>query len=82
MRKQRHLDELAGLVARLRSANRQLLDELNKIMRDHEDILDENQRFAEEARELKERMRKLEEERCDVPNAAHVRRKPTKPPFS
>nr|QEO19222.1 putative basic leucine zipper 43-like isoform X1 [Cymbidium ensifolium] len=77
MRKQRHLDELARQVARLRSANRQLLDELNKIMREQEDILEENQRLAEEASELKNRLGTLEKEHCD--GEAHIRTTATSP---
>ncbi|KAH0458277.1 hypothetical protein IEQ34_013592 [Dendrobium chrysotoxum] len=79
MRKQRQLDELARQVARLRSANRQLLDKLNKVMRDQEDILDENQRLGEEASALQKRLRTLQAEHCDEPNPAHLRTKPNSP---
>ncbi|KAL0915225.1 hypothetical protein M5K25_015627 [Dendrobium thyrsiflorum] len=81
MRKQRQLDELAGQVARLRSANRQLLDELNKVMRDQEDILDENQRLREEASGLQKRLRTLQAEHCDEPSPAHLRTQPNSPCF-
>ncbi|XP_020600155.1 basic leucine zipper 43-like [Phalaenopsis equestris] len=73
MRKQRHLEELAGQVARLRAANRQLLDKLNKLMRDQEDAQDEKQRLSEEMSELQKRLTAMLEEHCDEPNIAHIR---------
>ncbi|KAK8926341.1 Basic leucine zipper 63 [Platanthera zijinensis] len=78
MRKQRHLDELAAQVARLRSANRNLLDELNKTAREQEEISEENRGLREAAIGLRLCLRTLETndgggspgESC---NAAHFR---------
>ncbi|KAK8950592.1 Light-inducible protein CPRF2 [Platanthera guangdongensis] len=80
MRKQRHLDELAAQVARLRSANRNLLDELNKTAREQGEISEENRRLREAASGLRLCLRTLETNDgggSDGPgesgNAAHFR---------
>ncbi|KAJ6814279.1 basic leucine zipper 8-like [Iris pallida] len=59
MRKQRQLDELWSQVLRLRTANRQLLDDLNRVMRDRDGVLHENAELKEEAADLQRRLEKL-----------------------
>lgn len=63
MRKQKHLSELWAQVVRLRSANRQLLDELNRAMRGCDRIMHENARLTEERSELRKMVQKLQEEK-------------------
>ncbi|XP_020266698.1 basic leucine zipper 43, partial [Asparagus officinalis] len=52
MRKQKHLDQLLSQVIGLRTANRQILDELNRGMRGCNEILHENAKLREEKKEL------------------------------
>ncbi|XP_020597567.1 basic leucine zipper 43-like [Phalaenopsis equestris] len=66
MRKKRQLDELSSLVDRLRSANRQLLDQLNQMMRRQHEIVGENDRLRKEETELKEKLKLLKNENGDI----------------
>lgn len=59
MRKQRQLDELWSQVLCLRTANRQLLDDLNRVMRDRDGVLHENAKLKEEEADLQRRLEKL-----------------------
>lgn len=84
MRKQKHLRELLSQVMHLRAANRQLLDELNRVMRDYDQILHENGQLRDEESELRKKLEDLLvddtngalrglEEPC---NTAHIRAEP------
>ncbi|KAK8925894.1 Light-inducible protein CPRF2 [Platanthera zijinensis] len=61
IRKKRHLDQLRQQVAALRAAGRQLLEELNQMMRKQEDVLRENAGLREEEEELRARLEELKE---------------------
>ncbi|CAL9106526.1 unnamed protein product [Musa acuminata var. zebrina] len=56
MRKQKHLSELWSQVIHLQSANRQLLDELNRVMRERDQIALENDRLRHEESELQKKL--------------------------
>ncbi|KAG6502043.1 hypothetical protein ZIOFF_041930 [Zingiber officinale] len=56
MRKQTHLAELRSLVGRLRLHNRQMLDELNRVMSDHDRVELDNRRLREAELELRRRL--------------------------
>ena len=60
MRKQRHLDELWSQVVGLRAANRQLLDKLNCVMREHDEVLRENAMLKEEQSDLQKKIENLQ----------------------
>ncbi|KAJ3707509.1 hypothetical protein LUZ61_011214 [Rhynchospora tenuis] len=62
MRKQRQLTELRSQVLHLRSRNMELLDELNKKMRDCKEIIHENSRLREERSELEKKLEMLKEQ--------------------
>jgi len=59
MRKQRHLGELCSQVVGLRTANRQLLDELNRVMRDRNEVLHENATLKEVKSDLQKKLENL-----------------------
>ncbi|CAL9182056.1 unnamed protein product, partial [Musa hybrid cultivar] len=59
MRKQKHLSELWSQVIHLQSANRQLLDELNRVMRERDQIALENDRLRHEESELQKKLEKV-----------------------
>ncbi|XP_078443035.1 basic leucine zipper 43-like [Wolffia australiana] len=54
LRKQRHLDELQWQVSALRSANRRLIDHLNRSIADRDQIQSENCRLRLEASDLRQ----------------------------
>lgn len=60
MRKQRQLAELWSQAARLRSGNRRLLEELNRAMRERDEVLAENGRLREHETELEMKLEKLQ----------------------
>ncbi|KAM0941746.1 putative transcription factor bZIP family [Dioscorea sansibarensis] len=60
MRKQRQLDDLFAHVLHLRSANHQLIDDLNHVIKDHSRILQENAQLREEATSLQNKLRLLQ----------------------
>ncbi|XP_042452623.1 basic leucine zipper 43-like [Zingiber officinale] len=60
MRKQSQLAELWSLAARLRSANRRLLEELNGVMRERDEVLVENGRLGKRKTELEKKLEKLQ----------------------
>ncbi|KAK8950348.1 hypothetical protein KSP40_PGU010553 [Platanthera guangdongensis] len=74
IRKKRHLDQLRQQVDALRAAGRQLLDELNQIMRKQEDVLRENVVLREEEEELQARLEELQEADNGPCNVAHMRK--------
>ncbi|XP_073008412.1 basic leucine zipper 43-like [Typha latifolia] len=59
MRKQKHLTELGTQVLHLRGTNRQLFDELNRVMRDHSQLLHENAQLRNEKVQLQKTLEKL-----------------------
>ncbi|CAL9167073.1 unnamed protein product [Musa hybrid cultivar] len=59
MRKQKHFSELWTQVVHLRSANRQLLDELNRVMRERDRIMHENDQLRHEETELRKKLEGL-----------------------
>lgn len=59
LRKQQHLSELLSQVMHLRAANRQLLDEVNRVMTDCHQILLENAQLREEESELRKKLEDL-----------------------
>ncbi|KQK01507.1 basic leucine zipper 43 [Brachypodium distachyon] len=59
MRKQKQLSELWAQVVHLRSTNRQLLDQLNHVIRDCDRILHDNSKLRAEQAELKQQLEKL-----------------------
>ncbi|KAG6467445.1 hypothetical protein ZIOFF_074701 [Zingiber officinale] len=60
MRKQSQLAELWSQVARLRLANRWLLEELNAVMRERDEVLVENGRLRKRETELEKKLEKLQ----------------------
>ncbi|WOL19901.1 hypothetical protein Cni_G28703 [Canna indica] len=59
MRKQKHLSELYSQVIHLRSAHRQLLDELNRVMRERDQIIHENNQLKDEESKLQKKIESL-----------------------
>lgn len=61
MRKQRQLTELRSQVLHLRNRNMELLDELNKKIRDYKEITHENSQLRAEQSELGKKLEMLKE---------------------
>lgn len=61
MRKQRQLSELRSQVLHLRNRNMELLDELNKKIRDYKEITHENSQLRAEHSELGKKFEMLKE---------------------
>ncbi|XP_062220184.1 basic leucine zipper 8-like [Phragmites australis] len=59
MRKQKQLSELWAHVVHLRSTNRQLLDQLNHVIRDCNRVLHENSQLRDEQTKLQKQLEKL-----------------------
>ncbi|XP_074586841.1 basic leucine zipper 4-like [Curcuma longa] len=59
IRKQKHLSELYSQVIRLRSANHQLLNELNHVMRECDQIIQENSHLKNEETTLQMKLKSL-----------------------
>lgn len=59
MRKQKQLSELWAQVVHLRSTNRQLLDQLNHVIRDCDQVLHENSQLRDEQTKLQQQLEKL-----------------------
>lgn len=62
VRRQQQLCELRAQVAHLRSANRRFLGELNRVMREREEVRHENAWMKEEETELRSKLAGLEEQ--------------------
>ncbi|XP_074581082.1 basic leucine zipper 43-like [Curcuma longa] len=60
LRKQSQLAELWSQAARLRSANRRMLEELNGVMRERDEVLVENGQLREHETELEKKLEKLQ----------------------
>jgi seryl-tRNA synthetase len=61
MRKQKQLNELWAQVVHLRSTNRQLLDQLNHVIRDCDRVLHENSQLRDEQTKLQKQLENLPE---------------------
>ncbi|URE15471.1 bZIP transcription factor domain containing protein [Musa troglodytarum] len=67
MRKQKQLSELRSQVAHLQSANRRLLDDLNRAMRERDQVLGENAHLRDKETELQKKLEKLPPEHSCAP---------------
>ncbi|CAL9097571.1 unnamed protein product [Musa acuminata var. zebrina] len=62
MRKQNQLSELWSLVVHLRSTNQKLLDDLNRVIREHDQVLHENAQLRDEETKLQNKLKNIQAE--------------------
>ncbi|RRT54725.1 hypothetical protein B296_00048968 [Ensete ventricosum] len=76
MRKQKQLSELWSLVVHHRSTNQKLLDDLNRVIREHDQVLHENAQLRDEETKLQNKLKNIqaEDELCSAKSRRNLLR--------